>query len=358
MKRVLAAVLALAVVAGGTLTGCGEKEKTGKKDEKMSAAFICANLGDKSFNDIAWEGFKKAETELGMDIKVVEYGAEKSKMEPALVDVAEKYDIVAFEGGEFTEILEKHYEEFPDTKFVGFDIDPTYQVKMPNYFAINYMQNQGDYLAGALAAKMSQTGVIGFVGGAEVVVINDFLLGYVEGAQHADANVKVATAYIGDFVNSPKAKELTQVQMTQGADVLHQVAGAAGLGLFEACAEKTGIWAIGVDADQREYFAESNQKVADVILTSMLKRNDIAIFNILKETAEGKAQYGTLKRWGVKEGVTVIVKNDFYRQNVPQETQVYIDELEGQIAAGEITMDTAYGMQQEQFISIRESVKP
>ena len=62
MKRVLAAVLALAVVAGGTLTGCGEKEKTGKKDEKMSAAFICANLGDKSFNDIAWEGFKKAET--------------------------------------------------------------------------------------------------------------------------------------------------------------------------------------------------------------------------------------------------------------------------------------------------------
>lgn len=71
-----------------------------------------------------------------------------------------------------------------------------------------------------------------------MVVINDFLLGYVEGAQHADANVKVATAYIGDFVNSPKAKELTQVQMTQGADVLHQVAGAAGLGLFEACAER------------------------------------------------------------------------------------------------------------------------
>ena len=148
-----------------------------------------------------------------------------------LLDTAEAYDIVIFTGNEFVEALEQCYQDYTNTKFIGFDIDPDYDLKMENVFAITYMQHQGEFLAGALAQKMSSTGTIGCVMGMESVGINDFLVGYIQGSTYANPNGKVASSYIGSFSDTTKAKELALVQVQQNrADVLHQVAGGAGLG--------------------------------------------------------------------------------------------------------------------------------
>ena len=358
MKKYLAVLLA-AVLCLGSLSGCGGKNGAQEQKEIKKIAYLCSNLGDKSFNDVAWEGVKKAGEEFGLEVKAVEYGADnKSRMEPTLQDAAGSYDMVIFSGNEMIEFLEKCYEDFPDTKFVAFDIDPVYELTMPNVFVVAYLQHQGEFLTGVLAQRLSASGVTGLVGGTEAVGINDFLVGYIQGVQYADPNAKVAISYVGGFTDSPKAKELAYLQMDQGADVLHQVAGGAGLGVFEACVDRGGARAIGVDADQRAYFLESNPKVADVIVTSMLKRNDVSLYNIIKDSLDGNIAFGPMEKWGVKQGATVLADNDYYRQTVPQPVRDEVQQVADQIASGAITVKTAYGMEQETFAQMRNAVKP
>ena len=197
------------------------------------------------------------------------------------------------------------------------------------------------------------------MGSMEAVVIQDFMVGYIAGAVYADPNAKVAVSYIGNSQDSPKAKELAGIQINvNNADVLHQVAGAAGLGLFQACLENGKKWAIGVDADQRNYFLETDPELADVILTSMEKRTNVAVREAINKTYAGKLAYGTLEKWGVAKKVTVLAENDFYKEHVPAEVQTYIDDLEEKVAAGKIEIDSAYGMDTETYNALRDSVKP
>ena len=221
MKKLLASLLAVTMIASLALVGCGDSKDKGTGDSSgdskggiKSICFVTTNLGDKSFNDIANDGIVNSGKKLGLEYKVIEYGTDKSKMEPAFLDAAENFDMVFFSSGEQLELIQRHAEEFSDVKFVGFDIDPDKDPKFPNIFCITYAQNEGDFLAGALAMKISKTGVIGFVGGAEAPVINDFMVGYIEGALHAKADGKVAIAFVGDYTNAPKAKEFALLQIT------------------------------------------------------------------------------------------------------------------------------------------------
>ena len=363
MKKTGAIALACLLTASALLTGCGQSGEGGDASsaggsEYKSVGYICAQLGDKSFNGLSWSGVQKAAQEIDLNAKCIEYGTDKSKMEPSVRDAAEGYDIVVMNGNEFYEILDRIYTEYPDTKFIVTDLTPTTEVNIPNVFAVMSKQHEGEYLAGALAQKMSKTGTIGLVAGADTVPINNFIIGYIQGSLEANPSGKVANSFIGGFTDTAKAKELALVQANQmRADVIHQVAGGAGLGVFEACKDN-GIWGIGVDADQREFFIDSKADLADVILTSMMKRNDMSMEKAIRDTVAGTAEYGKLNMWGVAEGVTVLAKNDFYKANVPQETQDYIDDLEKKIASGELVVKTVYGMEQDEFVSIRDSVKP
>ena len=250
MKKLLASLLAVTMIASLALVGCGDSKDKGTGDSSgdskggiKSICFVTTNLGDKSFNDIANdgivnsgkklanEGLTKAGKELGIQTKTIEYGTDKSKMEPAFLDAAENFDMVFFSSGEQLELIQRHAEEFSDVKFVGFDIDPDKDPKFPNIFCITYAQNEGDFLAAALAQKMSKTGTIGLVAGTDTVSINDFIIGYVQGSLQANPSGKVANSFIGGFTDTAKAKELALVQINQSkADIIHQVAGGAGLG--------------------------------------------------------------------------------------------------------------------------------
>lgn len=363
MKKIGAVSLACLLAASALLSGCGKSDDKGDAtssggSEYKSIGYVCSALGDKSFTDLSWSGIQRTASDLGMTAKAIEWGTDKSKMEPCIRDAAESYDIVLFNGNEYVEILQRIHTDYPDVKFIATDMTPTLEWDIPNLFGVNSKQHQGDFLAGALAQKMSKTGTIGLVAGTDTVSINDFIIGYVQGSLQANPSGKVAHSFIGSYTDTAKAKELALVQINQSkADIIHQVAGGAGLGVFEACKDN-GIWGIGVDADQREFFIDSKADLADVILTSMMKRNDMSMEKAIRDTVAGTAEYGKLNMWGVAEGVTVLAKNDFYKANVPQETQDYIDDLEKKIASGELVVKTVYGMEQDEFVAIRDSVKP
>ena len=140
------------MIASLALVGCGDSKDKGTGDSSgdnksgiKSICFVTTNLGDKSFNDIANDGIVNSGKKLGLDYKVIEYGTDKSKMEPAFLDAAENYDMVFFSSGEQLELIQRHAEEFSDVKFVGFDIDPDKDPKFPNIFCITYAQNEGDF---------------------------------------------------------------------------------------------------------------------------------------------------------------------------------------------------------------------
>ena len=361
MKRVLALILAITMLGSLALTGCGDSD--GKDDGKAftSVANITGNLGDKGFADIAWQGVQNFAEENDVEAKCIEYGTDNSKLQSILLDAASTYDVVIGASNEGLEYVEEGIAaDYPDVYFIYYDIAPDYEVQNDNVYCINYKQFEGDFLAGYLAVKMSATKHVGFVGGQEATVICDFLVGYIDGALQADANAKVASAYIGNYTDTAKGKELANVQMQQNnCDIIHAVAGSGGLGVFAAMAENGAAgkyWAIGVDADQYSFFAESDPDTAAYILTSSLKRNDIALEKILGETMEGSAEYGTLVRYGAAENVTVLAENDYYKEKVPADIQQEITDLKGKL--GDMDIHCAYYMTQDEITELSNSVKP
>ena len=356
MKKVLALILSLTMIGSFVLAGCGgDKGGDDNKDGIKNIVLIVGSLGDKSFSDIAWEGVQKFGKDFDIPVKCLEYGTDKTKLNPMLLDASDNYDVVISASNEILEYLEKGVaEQYPDNYYVCFDIAPSYKVVNDNVFCINYKQFEGDYLAAYIAMKMSKSGVIGFVGGEEATVILDFMTGYIDGALAANANGKVAVSFVGNYSDTAKAKELSLTQASQGADVIHQVAGGAGLGIFEAMADKNGL-AIGVDADQRNYFTESNPELADIIFTSMMKRNDIAIYSILEQTVKGTASYGTLQRWGAAEGVTVLVDNDYFAQTIGKDLHAEYTKL---LTSLPKDIHSAYYMESSEINNLRNSVKP
>ena len=364
MKKIGALVLALTLTVGILLTGCGESKEGGGTGESKegaikSVAFLAGALGDKSFIDISYAGIKSAGEKLGLTYKAVEYGSDKSKMEPALLDSAETYDMVIFSGNEFLEYLYKYPDDFPNTKFVAFDIEPGTEIKMANVFAITFRQCESDYLAGAFAMTLSDTKVVGFLGGMEAPVINDFLVGFIEGVQRVNANGKVALVYNGSYSDAPKAKEFCLMMVNQNkADVLHQVAGGAGLGVFQACQE-AGIWGIGVDADQYEFFKDEKPEIAAVIITSAEKRVNVALETAITDTYNGTATYyGTREDWGIEKGVADLAQNEFYEANAPQACKDAVNAAREDVKSGKVKVTTGYGMDQEELNRRRNSVKP
>ena len=301
MKKTMKAT-ALFLAAGLLLTACGgktdtvatsaaaESAKAGAETtaiaaetdaKKPSFVFVCTGqLGDKSFNDSANAGMEKIASDLGCEIKVIEIGRDQTKWEPTFQDLAEegKYDVIISNGSSSAEVIEQVAEEFPDQKFVMFD-SVMEEGEWPYLYAISYKQNEGSYLAGVLAALVTESKdmpnanedkKIGFVGGSEHPIITDFLVGYIAGAKSVDPDIKVYVSYIGSWDDTAKGKETAIAQYNQGVDIIFPAAEQAGLGCVEAAAEM-GKYIIGVDSDQAMLFSGSDEAKANVILSSVLK---------------------------------------------------------------------------------------
>ena len=347
LALVLAGVMAFSLVACGGGSEGGEGEAAG--DEKLNVILVCSQLGDKSFNDSADAGLKELANEGLINYKALEFGNDNSKVNITLEEVAPEYDVVICNNlgyGMATAWLRENAETYADTMFLIYD-EPTDLVEnMPNVQMIGYKANESDFLAGALAALISETGVIGFVGGMESPVIHDFLVGYVEGARYVNPDIKVNVAYIGSYTDAAKGKDLGKTAIDAGADVLHQVAGSAGNGYLEAAME-AGKWGIGVDSDQYEVFKTEKPDLANSIVTSSLKNVGLSLQVLLREMIDGTYEWSQIRWFGIPEGCAGIAENENYLAKVSEEDRATLNDIKEKVASGEIKVSTAYGMDAE-----------
>ncbi len=288
---------------------------------------------DKSFNTSAYEGAKKAEKELGIELKYVE-ATDNNSLETLHRNFAQKkYDLVIGIGFAQTDAIKKVAALFPDTQFAIVDGEVTAK----NVRSLLFEEHEGAFLMGAAAAMKSKSNVIGFIGGMDIPLIRRFQKGYDAGAKYVHSNITIIHNYIGvtgEAWNNPaKAKEMALSQVGQKADVIFHAAGASGAGLFDAAAEKK-IYAIGVDSNQ-------NWIKPGTVLTSMLKRVDVAVFETIKSIVEKKFQAGIV-RFGLKDsGVDWALDGNNEKLWSASEKQK-LNEIKKQIISGKITVPDYY----------------
>lgn len=311
-------------------------------------------LGDKSFFDSAQRGMDQAEAELGLETTTIELGIDPANWQSGLEDAAadtDSYDILITGTFQMAEFLAAVAPQYPDKQFILFDVSVDYEAcPCENVYSVLYKQNEGSYLAGLYGAAMSQNteleginpeSAIGVIGGQDIPVINDFVVGYEQGAVQVDPASNVIIQYAGGWNDPAKGKELTLAMYQQGADIVFNVAGGTGQGIFEAALEE-GLWAIGVDSDQALIFEESNPDMAARVLTSMLKNVDNSLFRALDLHLQGQLPYGSAENLGIAEGGVGLAKNKYYDQYTPDDVKATIDEAEQQILDGEIQVDTVF----------------
>lgn len=345
-------------------SNAAEGGATSSGDKLKVVLLIPGTLGDKSFFDSANSGLQKVKDELGAETKVVEMGVDKTKWEPTFNDIAaEDWDVIISGGSEITEMFNATAELYPDKKFINYDTD--IDEAPENMYNMSYATNEVSFLAGAVAALATQSdmpnanpeNVIGFVGGMDIPGINAFLVGYIQGAQYVDPDVKVAVSYAGDFVNPAKGKELSLIQYNSGVDVIFNVAGGTGLGIFDAAKEKKK-YAIGVDSDQAMLLNETDSEKANLIVTSSIKKIDSAILGAVKRLQDGTLEMGKRDVLSFVDDGVGIAENDIYKNNFPADLQAKVEEVKQKLINKEITVDNAMGMETSEVEAIRNAVKP
>ena len=327
------------------------KEETGKKTDKpLKVAIVYTGLlGDKSYNDSANIGAKKATDDFGVEVTSLE-GLTAQEWEANLISACEDdYDLIIGASSNIADFIQEHGPNYPDKMFAV--IDTT--VDLPNVQSISFAQNEGSFLAGAAAALFTQhteiegvndKAIIGWVGGMDIPVLHDFYTGYEQGAKYINPDIKILQSFAGSWTDPLKGKELTLAQFDQGADIVMNVASGTGPGILEA-AKEAGKYAIGVDLDQ------DNDQPGSV-LTSMVKRVDSAVYLTIQSAVEGDFQGGSTKYLSLAEnGVSLTdfsVMKEHLGDKFPQEIVDKVDELAKKIIDGEIKVDNYKGFGKEQ----------
>jgi len=309
------------------------KNETTPSQLKVGLVFDVGGRGDKSFNDAAYKGLERAKRDFGIDFEVIDPG-EGSDRESALRKLANRKDIgiVFGVGFIFTEDITKIALDFPEKKFGCIDYTVNSQREIPNNLtALEFKEEEGSFLVGTLAALLSKTNKIGFVGGMESALIKKFESGFSNGVKYIKPDIRVLVGYVsvtGDgFKNPGKAKEIALSQYSSGADIIYHASGLSGLGVFEAARDQKKF-AIGVDQDQ---YSEA----PGFVLTSMTKQVDEVIYQTIKEYKDGKFING-VKSLGIKEKGVDYVYNEKNKNLIPDDIRKKVEEIKEKIINGEI----------------------
>lgn len=354
MKKViciLMAVLLLAACSSKAPTSSGDAD--GGNEKTKIVLLLNGYLGDLAWYDCSAAGIKAIQDKYPDEVetKVIEMTTDQSKYDSIISDtLSEDWDIIVAGSWSMMEYIEKYANDYPEKKFWFFD-EPMEGID--NVFSMSYSANEGSFLAGMTAASVSENGVIGFIGGEDSTVVNDSLIGYLEGAAYVNPDIKAIVSYTGNWDDSAKGKELALIQYNAGADVVFQLASNAGVGVFEA-AKEVGKKAIGSDVDQSALFKDSDPDKAACILTCSLKRVDNSLLYAYELYKEGKVPYGTCEYLGLDKGCVGIVENDYYKQSISQEQADKIAQAKQDIIDGKIKVSSAYGMSSDELNSFKE----
>lgn len=317
LKTILGAAFTAAVLTTTALSA----------DVKPAVVYGTGGKFDKSFNEAAYAGAERFKTETGVDYRDFEPTGD-TQGEQALRNFASRgYNPVIGVSFAWTSAIEKVATEFPDTKFVLIDS----VVDKPNVRSVVFKEHEGSYLVGLIAGMTSKSGKVGFVGGMDIPLIRKFECGYEQGARAADAKVEVfqnMTGTTGAAWNDPvRGGELAKSQIDQGADVIYAAAGATGLGVLQTAADN-GKYSIGVDSNQNYLHPGS-------VLTSMVKRVDLAVYNAIKDTKDDKFSAGIVELGVAQDGVGWAL-DDNNKSLITPEIQAAVDKAKADIVSGAV----------------------
>lgn len=318
------------------LTACGDSRGAGSDNSLAPAALVIAQggLGDESYNDLANKGFQQGLKDKEIKGNTIESQDVVGQGEQILRRAGqESFGIVVDLEYSHAEILPKVAADFPDSDWVLVNAE----AKGDNVASILFQEQEGSYLAGALAAiqttkaddpKTNPQKVIGVIGGTQSVGIDKFLVGFIQGARDIDPEVKVLSAYSNDFANPSLGNQLARTMFDQGADIVYAVAGGTGAGVIQA-AKDADHYAIGVDSDQ-------DGDAPGFVLTSMVKRTDVAIETVLGDYADGTFPGGKTLNLGLAEDGVGLTDFQYTKDAIEQETIDRVADLRKQIEDGQI----------------------
>ncbi|MFX0184603.1 MAG: BMP family protein [Candidatus Hodarchaeota archaeon] len=310
---------------------------------QFAIVFATGGLGDKSFNDAAWRGKEQAEAEYGAAINI-DYVEPQTIPEFATYqdDLAgeEKYELIICVGFLQTSALNDSAKTYPDQDWVLIDD----VINKTNIRSITFKEHEGSFLVGAMAAMVTKTNKLGFLGGLDIYLINKFRTGYEQGAHYINPDIKVTSVYSPDPTNPwgdiAGGKSVGQTLYSAGNDVVYAAAGGTGIGVMQAANETDDVYAIGVDSDQ-DYLAKGK------VLCSMLKLVETAVFTSIEAKMEGTWSSGHIQL-GIKEGGVGIspmtytgeIKNGTFVFNGVNKTRwEHIQDISKDIEDGDIVVD-------------------
>jgi basic membrane protein A len=334
----LAAALAAAFLLAGCGGGNGDGEGAGtttqpESDVRVALVTDVGQLNDRGFNQLAYEGLKRAGRELGIETRVVESVSTADYVPNYASLVRQGYDLIVGVGFAQGDAIDTAATRFPDSKFAIVDVDQTaLKHTPPNLVGLLFKEQEAGYLAGYLAgleAKRENASTIGSVGGFKEPPVDRFIAGYQAGAKEAMPGIKTLNGYSSDWDDQAKCKELALNQIARGAQIVFQVAGGCGLGALDAAREKN-VWGIGVDADQ--------SFLGPHVLTSAQKRVDEGVFRTIESVVDGSWQGGRNLTFGLAEDGVGLGK---ISTKVPQEDLDALEDVKQRLRDGEITIPTS-----------------
>lgn len=350
-KRRFGFAITLILAAGTLLSACGQAEEEQDTTEgtpetvdefKVGMVTDTGGVDDKSFNQSAWEGLQK----FGEDFDLTEgegyrylQSSKQDEYVPNLIKFADAgYDLTYGIGFLLEDSVQTVAEDNPAANFALVDsllLDESFNpVFLDNVANITFKEQQGSFLVGVVAAKHTETNKVGFVGGVDSPLIKKFENGFKAGVKSVNPDIEVVVQYAGDFNDAAKGTAIADTMYRQGVDIIYHAAGGTGNGVFTEAKnrKKSGedVWVIGVDRDQYEEGLPEN-----VTLTSMVKRVDVAVYEVSKRAMEGDFPGGEEVVFGLEEDGVGIAPTT---ENVSEEALSLVEEYKQKILSGDLTI--------------------
>jgi basic membrane protein A and related proteins len=298
---------------------------------RVGLVFDVGGRGDKSFNDAAYAGLERARIELGVEPSFLEPASTEDREAALRLFAARGLDLVIAVGFIFSSDVDTVAATYPSIHFACVDYAPQSERIPPNMEGLAFREEEGAFLVGALAGLMSKTRNVGFIGGMTIPLIRKFEAGYAAGVSATCPVCVVHATYAGStpdgFKDPAKGKALAIGEIAEGADVLFHASGATGHGVFEA-ARDAHVLAIGVDADQYD-------EMPGTVVTSMIKRADVAVFEAIRAASEGRFE-GGMHVFGLREGGIDYVHDGEHGALVPRDVKTRVAALREQVIEGSV----------------------
>lgn len=347
MKKNMAKVVSLLMVATLALTGCASKgggeqapaAEAGEAKKEYRVAYVTpGGSGDNGFTDSVISGIDRIAEDFGAKTTVVECNNDSAKYTQAVEQTFQwGPDVVYADAYGFEELYAQYADKYPDVEIVNLDFALENEKKTISY--VTFINEEGSFLAGVLSALVTTSGlefaddakVVGFMGGKDIPVIRSFQYGFEQGVKYIDPEIEVVSTYTGDFFDPVKGKQAAKQLFAQGADVVFQAAGRTGIGALEAASEE-GKYAIGVDSNQNGLYPGH-------VISSMVKDLGGAAYMIFEDIYNGTYEDATHYENGAGPGGVYLALDEYSEKALTPEIIEKVKEVEGLIAGGEVTVE-------------------